>query len=400
MLFKSIVKYVVGEFFSKAFPFLLLPYFALKLGADGVGELTLFQGYCALFLVLINAGLDTCLNRYYYRYGARSYNLLFLLSLLYSLSISFIILIFILIYNSQGYISLALLVSYLTTVSNVFLSNLQIRGKVNFYIFSQILNSLCATFFTILFFEFYSPSVFNRAVSIAVGFVFSMSFLIYCVKFDFRIIKKIKKNFNDCRLLFCYLLSFSLPLVVNNFANFSRTYLDKFLIDSYYSQVELGIYAIAFQISAVIVVFLLAVNKAVQPLMFKLLKDGVISGWPPKNYLFLYFIFIFISVFLIKSTPNSLLVFIFGDEFSGVITYLQPMILYSLSQVLYLYMANVLIFNGKTRTVSEATLLGLFFQCIYLYFSIQESIYMVSYSSLFSSVVTILYMLYKVSKRG
>ncbi len=49
---KDSVIYLIGELASKSIPFLLLPYFSRKLGVAGYGELSYYQTFAALFVIL------------------------------------------------------------------------------------------------------------------------------------------------------------------------------------------------------------------------------------------------------------------------------------------------------------------------------------------------------------
>jgi|GEM_PF-5745343 len=51
-LIKDSSIYLIGELSAKCVPFLLLPYLSRKLGVEGFGELSYYQTFLALFVML------------------------------------------------------------------------------------------------------------------------------------------------------------------------------------------------------------------------------------------------------------------------------------------------------------------------------------------------------------
>lgn len=107
-LIKDSSIYLIAELSAKCVPFLLLPYLSRKLGLEGFGELSYYQIFLSLFVIIIGLSQDSAVARYFYAYGRRSLNLVVNTGYLYSISIGSVIILFCWIIKSEILFYLAL----------------------------------------------------------------------------------------------------------------------------------------------------------------------------------------------------------------------------------------------------------------------------------------------------
>ncbi|MCV3262401.1 oligosaccharide flippase family protein [Vibrio harveyi] len=117
-------------------------------------------------------------------------------------------------------------------------------------------------------------------------------------------------------------ISFSYPLLLHSIASFGKTSLDRIIIYDKFSASVLGIYYTAFQVSSVISVVLMALNKALMPYYYERLKSKDITIFDAirlsKLSLLLPVVFSFIATLL----PDRLYSLVLGDGFENINIYI------------------------------------------------------------------------------
>lgn len=352
-----------------------------------MGMLVLFQMYWAFFLPILNIGFDSCLNRYFIKYGSRGYQSL-LLIVIFIISVTFLfIATFLIILKCDPLYLMALVTATLNALFIVLISIYHIREMYVKYALFQCFNSAFLIALNVVVFEFYQVSVEGRVISLIVTFTIVCIMLAISAKklISFSII-----SLKRIRLFVSFIIPFCFPLILNGYANFIRAYVDRFFIDKYYSVGELGIYSLAFQLTGAAIILITALNKAFIPHIYKEIKQGAFLLLPKKNINILVILSILLAIILIRFIPNLFYTYIFGDEFGEISNYIFPMIMYAIIHIYYFYYSNYLFYIGKTKLVMYATMSSLIVQIPYVVVVSPNSLIMLSYSPLISLIFCIL----------
>ncbi|EIU7596390.1 oligosaccharide flippase family protein [Vibrio vulnificus] len=378
---------IVSELITKIMPFLFIPYLTNKLGAQGMGVLALFQMYWAFFLPILNTGFDSCLNRYFVKYGNHGYQTLLLMTCLFIVLVFLFLTTFLVVFNFDSLYFLALLTATFNAMFIVLISVYHIRGMYFKYAFFQSFNSAFLIILNLIIFEFYEASVDGRIISlIAAFFITCIMLAVHSKRFiSFSII-----SLKRIKLFFLFIISFCFPLILNGYANFIRAYVDRFFIDKYYSVEELGIYSLTFQLTGAVIILVTALNKAFVPIIYKEIKQGSFLLLPEKKINLLVFLSISTTVVFSSLIPNDFYTYIFGGEFEEMSNYVFPMLTYAILHIYYFYYSNYLFYVGKTKLVMYATMSSLIVQIPYVVVVSPNSLIMLSYSPLISLAFCIL----------
>lgn len=381
--------YVLGELSTKIVPFIMLPFLTYNLTGDGFGSLVMFQVYQALFLALFNSGVDVALNRYYIRYGKRSYRFVFNLSFFIPSFLFILVFIALCMVDAKSLLLWGAVAAYFNSLFVIVISFFQITKSPLIYVLLSVLASVLSAFFTIVLFLSFDQAVYYRFVSVCCGFLlaFLASILMYY---------KVGGRFSYAwrGRYFLYFLGFCLPVLPHNIALFIRNYADRFFIEDVYSVSELGVYSAAFQLAGIISVILVSINKALTPEIFERFKQGIGLRFQLRFIVFILLVEILMGVF-IYCIPSNVFGLIFGEGFSGIKEYLLILSLGLTLQAIYLYYVNFFFYNGYTKVITVSTVLSSVVYLGYIYMVVEYSIYAVAFgvaiSSLISSLILAVY---------
>lgn len=390
MKIKSIF-FVSSEIVSKIIPFLFLPYLTNTLGAKGMGELTLFQMYWAAFLPVFNMSFDTCLNRYYIRYGTRNYSsvltaifiFIFIACLLFSVVFYAL--------NLNLVFFLALYCAVFNALYIILLSVLQISNFFKEYAMYQLANSIVLVLINYIIFECFYASVDGRALSVLLAFFLSCLGVLAHVKsklnfkwMSFRILK-----FN-----YIFIFVFSSPLLINGVSNFVRNYIDRYFINLHYAIEDLGVYSLAFQLSGVGILIITSLNKVLIPDVYKRIKVRQFRCLPSIRFNIIVLVATLSLLIFANGLPGKLYAFIFGHDFMSLGDFISPLILFSMMHIYYFYFTNILMYIGKTKVVMYSTLCSMLFQIPFAMIVSPISLDALVYSPFLSLSFSVLLLIY------
>ena len=180
-LLKDSVIYLIGELFAKIIPFLMLPYLSHKLGVAGFGELSYYQTYLALLVLVLGMCQDGAVARYFYFYGKRSLNLVVNAGYGYTLFLGIIMLLVGWFYQSTILVYIVLASVFQSLVS-VQLSIRQCQKQAAAYTIIQITSGVLSAVFTVLLLEFFYQELVQKrflAIALANILVFVMAYTLY-----------------------------------------------------------------------------------------------------------------------------------------------------------------------------------------------------------------------------
>lgn len=352
-ILKDSTTYIVGEVFTKAIPFLLLPYLTRKLGPTGYGELASFQAYVAVAFIIVCLSQDGAIARYFYRYGRRSMGLIIVCGRIVSFTL-FTVLACYALYIKSVILFFMLFTALTQTLYSVQLALRQFQKRAMEYSVLQFSNGILTAFFTLLFFECIAAKFEYYILSIVFAnlFVFGLGSFRLKQSRPLRMsysIKSIKKGIQ-------YLLIFGFPLVLHQLSIFSKGQLDRILVIDYFGVEELGVYSAGFQIASIFSVLLMAVNKSTVPYYFDSLRRKTIDQLTIQKWIKYSLLLFFLPSLVSYLLPDVLYELILGEGFSGSRYYTSLFLLGLGLNVPYLLMVNYLFFYGMSRQIAFASI--------------------------------------------
>jgi O-antigen/teichoic acid export membrane protein len=350
-IYKNSSIYLIGELIAKAIPFLLLPYLTRSLGVEGYGALANVEAYIALALVFIGLSQDGAISRYYYFYGHRSINIIVKSSFIYTTSLAGLILLFA-FYFEKALIIYVVLVAMSQSFLNVQLALRLCQKKPLDYIFIQLFSSILSVSLTVILFETLQETYINRILSMMFA-NFSASYLGWYL---FRKKNKSKYRKNHIAKGITYLVSFGFPLLLHQISFFFKGHLDRILIHEKFSESELGIYALGFQVASIFTVLLLAINKAVIPFFYSSLKQKEIDYQKLIYWGKLSSLLVLVPSLVALMLPEVIFQILFGDEYAGSKYYTVIFLLGLGLNIPYLLFVNYLFYYGKNKEVAFSNL--------------------------------------------
>ncbi|MEZ8788971.1 oligosaccharide flippase family protein [Vibrio splendidus] len=352
-IIKNIYAYTLGEIFSKVIPFLILPYLTRKLGVAGYGQLSEYQVYYALCLVVISLSFPGSISKYFYRYGSKGLRYVELACYFYGIMLSIALITASLVYSSE-LLFYASIVAFSQTILNVQLAIRQCQKLAVEFIQIQITTGLTSAILTVILLELVSSSFEYRVIAI---------FFANISSFVFAFIKNKKKNDRKLnitkyrfKISMLYVLSFGLPLILHQFGYFMKGYLDRIIIIDFYSLEQLGLYSASFQIASVLSVIISAVNSAVVPYYYEKIKIRKIQKSDVYKYVLFSLIFVPIPYLFLLMIPDYVYSFILGSKYVGVSSYVTKFTIGLSLNIPYLIVLNFLLYHGKNKQIAFTTL--------------------------------------------
>lgn len=348
-IIKDSAIYVVGEIFAKAIPFLLLPYLSRKLGADGFGELSYYQTYLALFVIVIGLSQDGAVARYYYVYGGRALDLIVNAGYAYSVAMGVCLLVLFYVLHLPILMYLVVVAVFQSCFA-VQLAVRQCQKRAYDYARLQILSGVLGAGLTVVLFETIGKNlVFLRFLAILLAQMMVV-FLGY-VWFKKHRVKK-KFAITHYKLALFYMIGFGSPLLFHHFSLFIRGQADKLIIYHQFTPKDLGVYAMAGTLVSAFGVCVMAINKATIPYYFESIKSGAINFKTIKKWSYLALMMTPIPAVVAFFLPESLFLWLLGDKFVGI-GYYFALFLFNLGlSVPYLILVNYLFYYGKNSKIA------------------------------------------------
>lgn len=379
-IIKESIVYICGEIIAKFLPFLLLPYLAGKLGVVNYGELSLYQTYMTLIFVIVSYSQNSALSRYFYRYGKLGVPDVFSAGFWLTILTSVPFAIFFASNNQYIFVSIFLISIFQTLVFN-YLSIFQCNKQPIKYVLVQLFVNFFVVFFVVFQFEY---------IGVSVSAYFNSFLLSYFIVFVFLFFYK-KEYFSfSCRglvKLTKFILSFGFPLIIHQLCLFAKGGVDRFIISSQYGENELGIYAMAFQISSILQVVFIALNRAILPYYYKGLKDGRINENSILIGARLSMLFPFFSICTLGFVPEKFYLYFLGGEFSGIKWFIMIFVFGISINLIYFSLINYFFYNGYTKIIAKANLASAVIHVIFVLVFSLVSVEFVAFSLIVSNIV-------------
>lgn len=383
-ILKNSAIYMIGELFAKMLPFLLLPYLSRKLGVAGFGELSYYQTFLAVALLVLGLNQEGAVSRYFYFYGKHSVSLIVHSGYLYTMTVaSFMLLIG--WYLRSSILCYIVLASVFQSFLNVQLILRQTEKKAIAYTAIQFLSGLITVIFTIGLLEyFHTKLVEKRIIAILLSnlLVFLVAYVLYIRQHQ---IKKFSAKYYKLGLM--YILAFGLPLILHNASLLLRGQLDRILIYHQFSEKELGLYTMGATIASIANIGIMAINKASVPYYYESVKQGKLSLQKIHQWTLYSLLFVPIPAMIIWLVPESIITWLFGADFLGTKYYIMMFLFATMLSIPYLLLVNYLFYHGKNQWISACSILTTVVYMLVLFGLMTVKIEYIPFASIIGAVV-------------
>lgn len=280
-VFKGAAIYTIGQFFTKAFGFFLIPIYTRFLTPSDYGIIGYLQVVLQLISTILMFGFYGAQTRYYYEFKEDKKKLgIFLFSINFYLFNILLVLCFTLSYFGDTFYSLFKIKNitfypYLPIV--IWTSFFQILNQmvISFYLATkqykkcawlQFVQFALMTGIVILFIVYFKEGAIGKLKGHLFGqILFTLLFYIgYAKNFTWRFNKQYLR----------YALSFGVPIVFHLLAGVMHNSIDRFILEKFVSLEQLGIYTLGYQIGMLMSIVVISVNRAWQPNYFEFMSTN------------------------------------------------------------------------------------------------------------------------------
>lgn len=342
--------YTIGEFLSKAIPFLLLPILTRMLGVEGFGYYSEQLAYVNLMMVFILLSQDGALLRYYYKYG--KFGTIIISSVApYISAVLLLCFSFLSFLLDNEFLMVAAVIALSQSVLAIQLSRRQCRKMAKDYFVLQLVNTISILLFTIILLRGFDTDYRLCFLGIFLGNITAIIYAKRTTPLGYGANATTQRR----KMFVGYLLCFGFPLIFHNLSFFAKGYFDRLIIGDMFGYEELSIYSAAFQIAAALSVLIVALNKALVPYYLEAIKMKSIGRSEVINYS-LFSLLIAPILFLIAFVvPEPLYVFVLGGGFDDISEYISKFVFGISLSVPYLLVVNYCFYYGKNRSIAICT---------------------------------------------
>lgn len=384
---KELLIYLVSEFFVKLMPLILIPYFSHTLGVVGFGELSIFRSYNAILIVLIGLGAGASVVRHYHKYGGRGVSYLIISSSTIMFLLGIITFILSILFQID-YLALASITAVLQSVFSLCLSEMQAKRNAKSFMLYQGGNVLFSTLLTVFSFSLLAPSVENRVFCLILALFLFILFI-----FPKKEVRKL--TLKKMYLYSVYSLSYGLPLVLSSLSLVLKGNVDRLIIANNYDSISLGVISLAMQVSSILTIFYMVLNRAISPYVFKYYKQtNSFDNFFSSKVLVSIFILSFLPSLISFSLPEYWFDYLFGEGFIGLKLY-TSLYLFSLSlQVFVIILSWKFLYFGKNRYISYCAVISSLMHMFLVFLLRHGELFFIPLVSFFSVLVHILLLVY------
>lgn len=361
MLLKNIFSYSTINMLNASVPFFLLPILTAYLSTDEYGYLSVYQLLIMMLLPFITINIASAVNVEYFKlegdelekYISSVVVLPVLLWLLFSVIFYFASpFIEELLHLPSEMLYLLPTFALMQHVPQLLMSLSQVKIDIKMFAFFKlgiaVVNFLVTLLFVITFLQGWE----GRLYAILVAYSLFTAIGIYVLH---------RYNYISLNIQYSYIknaLAFGMPLIPHTLAATLLSMADRLIMAKMLKMEYVGIYSVAFQLSAILMIVMASINQAWVPHLFAKLKKGETENHNivRSTYLImsvmllLYLLFLLVSPFIFDLLIDS--------SYEQGKTYIKYIALGFLFQGFYLMSTNFLFFNKKTSVLSSLTILS------------------------------------------
>lgn len=337
-------------------PFIMIPILTSYLSVREYGILSLIEVFILFLFPLVSLNVHSAVNVQFFKLKSDEYKKYFTNSLLLSF-ISFIVVLCVFIVLGKYFASfvkinytLLIILPFLALLRlypQVLLSYLQANSNAKLYFYITLGITLLDLIFSLIFIIYFDYGYKGRLLGVYSSFlIFTFIMFLFFYKKDF--FKKITLKYSS------QIFSYGFFLIPHALSGVTMAMSDRYFISYFYDNASVGIYTIAYQVGAILLLFTIALNKAWSVFLFKKLKKN------QKIWKFVFIVYIvLLFVFFVEIISKNLLFYLLVDvKFYEAKKYFNYLLTGFLFQSFYMIITNFLFYYEKTKILSSLTLSG------------------------------------------
>lgn len=372
-LSQDIVTYGLTNSIRSLVPFIILPILTAYLTTEEFGMLSLIEVSILFLFPLVSLNVYAAINVEYFH--LKKVQLSSYITNALSLStISFVLLLLIVMFFSEqieSYIHLPISIIVLLPIfavlrlfPQVVLGLLQVEQKSKSYFLFTLFQALFDLVLSYILIVMYKTGYVGRLEGTYISTFFMTGYAFYYLyKHDFL-----------SSITFKYtrrILDFSLPLIPHILGGVIIAMSDRYFIVYYAGNEMLAYYTVAYQLSALMLLFGTSINQAWSPFLFRLLKESNKFQETVKYTGILMIVFLIFGALIYVIRDIAFMLFV-DKNFYAAKEYFLWLLIGFIFQSLYFLVTNFIFFKKHTKILAKITFSGAILNLILNYFFIQR----------------------------
>lgn len=360
--FKNTILYTMGSMMTPLIGFIMLPIYTNYLVPSEYGVMTTVQSLVGMIQIFLLLSLNGAVTRFYYDFiddhdKQKEYlGSIFFFVFLFSAMISLLMLIFSdaiggFLFSSipiNPYYYYMIVLSWVSALLALPLALLRAQEKAGSFVLVNMIKAFTIMLLSIYFiiikgFGVDSVLLSQIMVSIVVViYLYAKHFYLLKLKMNFKLIKNS--------------LIFSLPLLPHVASTWIINSSDRVVLEKFVTLDQIGIYALAVQVSMILSLFYVSVNNALVPRYTKLKKDNQHSQADRLLKIFL----LIVIVFGVLAIPIGMLgaKFLSSNDYNDAIWLIPLLIIGQIIKGFYFIPAAKLFYIKKTKAIATSSTLA------------------------------------------
>lgn len=358
---KNTIIYIIGDFATKGINFLLIPLYTNLLTTSDYGITGVLNSLASFLAIFFSLQLFTAVSINYYKLDESERRqlintvtilTLFTSGVLASLLIIFSRELFELVLNDipfSPYVIIAIGAAAFSGPIEILKAKLNIQEKSIKYVALVLLQFILQIGFTLYFL------MAMRLGALGVLLALLVSKAIMGILSVFILLTKTKQMISFVFLQEALIISF--PIVLHMLSHWGLNLMDRFILQSFVSLSEVGIYQLGYQVGTVYQVLIIAVNNAWVPFFFQKIDDKKNHEVIQKTatWLMLFQLFFASCILLFKDEAFAILINAEYQEARNIV----PWVVLGFVFVTFYHMwVNILFSQKETKLIPIATLLA------------------------------------------
>lgn len=354
-IIKHIKNYFGSALFTKCLAFLSIPIFTRLLGPNGYGAIGIFMAVIGIVSIFSSMGVDSSIKRYKFEENCQEAE--FIGSNLIFVTIFNIFLISTSIIYADFFSEIFKIDSTIL-ISGVLVGILYGYRSIIFGVWQSRKESSCISKISVInglatiLISLYCVFLMNSYLGQVYGYIIS-TILITIILF-FMIHKELVFRFKNKYII--YSLGIGIPLVFNQLAGYVLSFIDRIILNKYFSLYEVGVYAFAYNIAMIMEVVIYSINSAWVPIMFEKMKKNEMHHI--NGYLIFFIRVIYLAAFVLIIFSKEMTSLLADGRYTKALEIIPIVVLGYLFRFFYTFYSNVEYFYKKTKPLAFFSVLA------------------------------------------
>jgi O-antigen/teichoic acid export membrane protein len=362
--FRNSLWYTIGTMITPLIGFIMLPIFTNYLTPAEYGIMTTVQTLVGMLQVFLLLSLHGAVTRFYFDFISNKEEQKKYLGSIFMFVIIFstVIAIFLLIFSQQvgsllfssipiyPYFYYLIFLSWISAILSLPLALLRAQERAIFFVIINLVKAILIMALSIYFIIYRDLGAESALLSHFVVTLVVVVFLIVSSRQDLMFTLNFKYIKNS--------LLFSLPLIPHVASAWIIASSDRIILEKFVTLKEIGIYALAVQVSMILSLFYQSINNALMPRYTKLRKENNNLKAESLLKIFFYLVIVFggISIPIAMLGTNLLA----SEEYKSAIWLIPFLILGIIIKGLYYIPVTKLFYHKKTAAIAKSSTIAAF----------------------------------------